>query len=106
MTCNRIHPGPRDDTPLDNLTQPTSSTPKIYRYFSFGIIFRCSMKCYIYYFDKNNIFSRIEEIPKDELNLAEDELLVPVAHFYKDIFSTFGIPFLIKIKNVSAKNFY
>lgn len=72
MTCNKIHPGPRDDIPLDSLTPPGSGTPKIYR---------------------------IEEVPKDELNIAEDELLVPVAHFYKDIFSTFGIPFLVKIKN-------
>ena len=26
---------------------------------------------------------RVEEIPKDELNLAEDELIVQVAHFNK-----------------------
>lgn len=44
---------------------------------------------------------RIEEIPRDELNLAEDEMLIPVAHFYKDIFSTFGIPFFLKVKHVS-----
>nr|CAD7262036.1 unnamed protein product [Timema shepardi] len=43
----------------------------------------------------------IEEVPKDELNLADDEMLIPVAHFYKDIFSTFGIPFFIKVKNAS-----
>lgn len=42
---------------------------------------------------------RIEEIPVDELNLEEDEMLIPVAHFQKDTFSTFGIPFLLKIKN-------
>ncbi|XP_050394501.1 ubiquitin carboxyl-terminal hydrolase 7 isoform X1 [Patella vulgata] len=42
---------------------------------------------------------RIEEIPKDEDNLSDDELLIPVAHFQKEIYSTFGIPFLLKIKN-------
>lgn len=43
---------------------------------------------------------RIEEVPKDEVNLDEDEMLIPVAHFQKDIYTTFGIPFLLKIKNV------
>lgn len=43
---------------------------------------------------------RIEEIPKDELHLNDDELLIPVAHFYKEIFSTYGVPFLLKIKQV------
>jgi len=47
------------------------------------------------------IFCRIEEIPRDELNLTDDEMLIPVAHFYKDIFSTFGIPFFLKVKHVS-----
>uniref|UniRef100_T1J1R9 Ubiquitin carboxyl-terminal hydrolase 7 n=1 Tax=Strigamia maritima TaxID=126957 RepID=T1J1R9_STRMM len=42
---------------------------------------------------------RIEEIPKDELHTNEDELLVPVAHFHKEVFTTFGVPFLFKIKN-------
>ncbi|XP_055691767.1 ubiquitin carboxyl-terminal hydrolase 7 [Lutzomyia longipalpis] len=42
---------------------------------------------------------RIEEVPKDEVNLAADEQLVPVTHFYKDIYNTFGIPFFIKVKN-------
>lgn len=42
---------------------------------------------------------RIEEIPKDELELADDELLIPVAHFHKEVFSTFGVPFLLKIKH-------
>lgn len=39
---------------------------------------------------------RIEEIPRDELNLRENELLLSVTHFHKDIFNTFGIPFFIK----------
>jgi len=47
------------------------------------------------------MFSRIEEIPRDEVNLADDEMLIPVAHFHKDIFSSFGIPFFIKVKHVS-----
>lgn len=71
MTCNKLSPGPGDDTPLDHLN--TSGT-KLYR---------------------------IEEIPLDEVNLAEGEMLVPVAHFHKEVFSTFGIPFFFKIKHVS-----
>ena len=43
---------------------------------------------------------RIEEIPRDEVNLASDEALVPVAHFHREMFATFGIPFLFKIKDV------
>ncbi|XP_018373851.1 PREDICTED: ubiquitin carboxyl-terminal hydrolase 7 isoform X4 [Trachymyrmex cornetzi] len=69
MTCNKLSPGPGDDTPLDHLN--TSGT-KLYR---------------------------IEEIPLDEVNLAEGEMLVPVAHFHKEVFSTFGIPFFFKIKH-------
>ena len=42
---------------------------------------------------------RIEEIPADELRLQDDEMLISCAHFHKEVFSTFGIPFLIKIKN-------
>jgi ubiquitin carboxyl-terminal hydrolase 7 len=44
---------------------------------------------------------RVEEVPPDEYSLTEDELLVPVAHFHKEIYQTFGIPFLMKIKHVS-----
>ena len=44
---------------------------------------------------------RVEEIPADEMVPSEDELLIPVAHFYKEVYSTFGTPFLLKIKNVS-----
>lgn len=40
---------------------------------------------------------RIEEIPEDELELGKDEILVPVAHFNKEIYQTFGTPFLIRI---------
>ena len=71
IVSNKLQPGPKEDVLLENLNTNGS---KIYR---------------------------IEEIPKDELNLSEDEILVPVAHFHKDIFSTFGIPFFFKIKHVS-----
>ncbi|XP_076458949.1 ubiquitin carboxyl-terminal hydrolase 7-like isoform X2 [Babylonia areolata] len=42
---------------------------------------------------------RVEEVPADETSLHEDEMLVPVAHFSKEVYQTFGIPFLIKIKD-------
>lgn len=71
INCNRLLPGPKEDVLLESLT--TIGT-----------------KAY-----------RIEEIPKDEVNLADDEMLVPVAHFHKDVFSPFGIPFMFKIKHVS-----
>jgi ubiquitin carboxyl-terminal hydrolase 7 len=45
---------------------------------------------------------RIEEIPRDEWNLADDEMLIPVAHFHKDVYASFGIPFFIKVKQVSV----
>lgn len=41
---------------------------------------------------------RIEEIPKDELNLEANEFLMPVAHFHKEVIHTFGTPFLLKLK--------
>ena len=44
---------------------------------------------------------RIEEIPKDEAKLETGEFLVPVAHFHKEIYQTFGTPFLLKLKAVS-----
>lgn len=48
---------------------------------------------------------RVEEVPKDELELNENELLVPVNHFSKEVYSTFGTPFLIKIVHVSKVSF-
>lgn len=42
---------------------------------------------------------RAEEVPLDQLSVdAKTELLLPVAHFYKDPLSSFGTPFLIKVK--------
>lgn len=60
--------GPKDDTPLETLGVTSA---KVYR---------------------------IEEVPRDEMHVADDEMLVSCAHFHKEVFSTFGIPFLIKIK--------
>ncbi|KAF4524831.1 hypothetical protein B566_EDAN014313 [Ephemera danica] len=42
---------------------------------------------------------RIEEVPHDEVILAEDEILVPVAHFSKDVYATFGTPIVVKVKH-------
>ncbi len=46
---------------------------------------------------------RIEEIGKDELRLEPGEFLIPVAHFHKEAYQTFGVPFLLKLKNVSER---
>ncbi|KAL4835965.1 hypothetical protein H8958_008956 [Nasalis larvatus] len=41
---------------------------------------------------------RIEEIPLDQVDIdKENEMLVTVAHFHKEVFGTFGIPFLLRI---------
>lgn len=42
---------------------------------------------------------RIEEVPAEQVNLPPDAFTIPVAHFHKEIFSTFGIPFLITARN-------
>lgn len=42
---------------------------------------------------------RIEEVPVEDLQLSEQEMLIPVAHFTKEIFSVFGVPFLIKARH-------
>lgn len=42
---------------------------------------------------------RIEETPLDEVKIEGDEFLVPVAHFFKDPWQTFGVPFFIKLVN-------
>uniref|UniRef100_A0A1B0FQ62 Ubiquitin carboxyl-terminal hydrolase 7 n=1 Tax=Glossina morsitans morsitans TaxID=37546 RepID=A0A1B0FQ62_GLOMM len=41
---------------------------------------------------------RIEEVPMEDIQLAENEMLIPVAHYSKEIFNLFGVPFLIKAK--------
>ena len=45
---------------------------------------------------------RIEEIPKEHAKLEPNEFLLPVAHFQKETYQTFGVPFLLKVKNVSS----
>ncbi|XP_039289930.1 ubiquitin carboxyl-terminal hydrolase 7 isoform X2 [Nilaparvata lugens] len=72
VNCNRLHPGPKEDMLLEQLN-PGSGNPKNYR---------------------------IEEIPKDEIDVEENEMIVPCAHYQKDAFSTFGIPFVIKMKQM------
>jgi ubiquitin carboxyl-terminal hydrolase 7 len=41
---------------------------------------------------------RMEQILSEEENLVEGECLLPVAHFSKEIYATFGTPFLLKIR--------
>lgn len=44
---------------------------------------------------------RTQEIPLDQVDLDKDsEMLIPVAHFHKEVFGTFGTPFLLKIRQV------
>ncbi|XP_037936694.1 ubiquitin carboxyl-terminal hydrolase 7-like [Teleopsis dalmanni] len=42
---------------------------------------------------------RIEEIPTEDLQLTENEMLIPVTHFSKELYNAFGVPFLIKAAN-------
>lgn len=42
---------------------------------------------------------RVEETPSDEVKIEGDEFLVPVAHYSKDPWQTFGVPFFIKLIN-------
>lgn len=41
---------------------------------------------------------RLEEMPAEETDIQEGEYLLPVAHFSKEVYTTFGAPFMIKIK--------
>jgi ubiquitin carboxyl-terminal hydrolase 7 len=41
---------------------------------------------------------RLEEVPRDQVELADGDALVPVAHFSKEVFSTFGSPFLVLMR--------
>lgn len=46
-------------------------------------------------------FCLVQEIPLDQVDLDKDsEMLIPVAHFHKEVFGTFGTPFLLKIRQV------
>ncbi|KRX28135.1 Ubiquitin carboxyl-terminal hydrolase 7 [Trichinella nelsoni] len=47
-----------------------------------------------------NHIVRVEEIPPDQVVVdPKSEFLLPVAHFYKDCYQTFGTPFYLKVKN-------
>lgn len=42
-----------------------------------------------------------QEIPLDQVDIdKENEMLITVAHFHKEVFGTFGIPFLLRIHQV------
>lgn len=41
---------------------------------------------------------RIEEVPVEDMQLAENEMLIPVAHYSKESLTAFGVPFLIKTR--------
>lgn len=69
VNCNKVIPGPKEDMSLETLA---IGSAKVFR---------------------------VEEIPADEVRLQDDEMLISCAHFQKEVFSTFGIPFLIKIKH-------
>jgi hypothetical protein len=56
--------------------------------------------CVCVYQVSNNKTFRLEEIPAEELEVGEGELLVPVAHFNKEVYTTFGSPFILNIKQV------
>lgn len=44
-----------------------------------------------------------QEIPLDQVDIdTENEMLVTVAHFHKEVFGTFGVPFLLRIHQVRA----
>ena len=45
-----------------------------------------------------------QEVPLDQSRLGDDEMIVCVAHFQKELFCTFGTPFLLRIKDVSTMN--
>ena len=60
---------------------------------------RMTVDVFVYQVSNNKTF-RLEEIPAEELEVGEGELLVPVAHFNKEVYTTFGSPFILKIKQV------
>ena len=43
-----------------------------------------------------------QEIQPDHFHIATDEALIPVAHYSKEPHNTFGIPFLMKLSDVSS----
>lgn len=45
---------------------------------------------------------RVEETPNDHVDMQPNEFLLSVAHFQKEPFRTFGVPFLFKVEDVSV----
>ncbi|XP_030854698.1 ubiquitin carboxyl-terminal hydrolase 7 isoform X4 [Strongylocentrotus purpuratus] len=45
---------------------------------------------------------RLEEIPQDQYKLSDDEMIVCVAHFQKDLYNTFGTPFFVRLREGEA----
>ncbi|XP_017493004.1 PREDICTED: ubiquitin carboxyl-terminal hydrolase 7-like, partial [Rhagoletis zephyria] len=42
---------------------------------------------------------RVDEIPYDQVKIEPNEFLLPLIHFEKNCYRTFGVPFLIKVKD-------
>ena len=42
------------------------------------------------------------QVPTDQVQLGDDEMIVPVAHFHREAYVAFGIPFLVKIREGEA----
>lgn len=62
---------------------------------------RCHFYLWMLFPWKQVPFLSWQEIPLDQVDLdKENEMLIPVAHFHKEVFGTFGIPFLLKIRQV------
>ncbi|XP_074593603.1 ubiquitin-specific protease 7 isoform X2 [Brevipalpus obovatus] len=68
------------------------SSNKIVQVFADDIILDCLNPM------SNKVY-RIEEILKDEIVKDPSEFIIPVAHFSKEIFQTFGTPFLLKLRD-------
>ena len=42
---------------------------------------------------------RVEEVPQDEANLQQGDLVINAAHFNKDVNDNFGVPFTMRVRN-------
>lgn len=40
---------------------------------------------------------RVEEVPADQMKVADNEVLLPVSHYEKEPSKMFGTPFLIRV---------
>lgn len=86
INSHKLLPGPTEQTPLEFLQTSSTDISLTSTSSSTGI----------------QKFYRVEEIPLDEINLRDDEMLVSVAHFCREVYNTFGIPFFIRIRNGEA----